>query len=107
WPLLRAAFTAVARHHAPFSSHPGSYQLIPNHMQEIQNTLKLLPESVCQLCQTVAAQPEVDVKELPSDFIEENDLLINPRNEQDVCCYMLLVRALRTADQEGTRQGSK
>ena len=105
-PLLRAAFTAVARHHAPFSSRPGSYRLISNHAQEIQNTLKLLPDKVSQLCRAAAAQAELDAKKLSSDFIEAH-LLIKPEIEADVCCYMLLVRALRTADQEGTRRGSK
>lgn len=106
-PLLRAAFTAVARHHAPFSSQPGSYQLIPNHMREIETTLQLLPRSVQKMCQNVEAQAETNAqKDLPPDFIERY-LLINPRNERDVCCYMLLVRALRTADQEGTRMGSQ
>lgn len=105
-PLLRAAFTAVARHHAPFSSQPGSYRLIPTHMQEIENTLHLLPNSVQQLCQDIEAHANTDAqKDLPTDFIERY-LLINSRNERDVCCYMLLVRALRTADQIGTKLGS-
>lgn len=105
-PLLRAAFTAVSRHHAPFSSQPGSYQLIPTHMPEIENTLKLLPENVQQLCQNVEANAATHApKDLPPEFIERY-LLINPRNERDICCYMLLVRALRTADQKGTKLGS-
>ncbi|MFQ5420168.1 MAG: HD domain-containing protein, partial [Anaerolineae bacterium] len=106
-PLLRAAFTAVARHHAPFSSQPSSYQLIPDHMQEIETTLQLLPKNVKQLCKNVAAYAKVNAnKDMPPDFIEQN-LLINPRNERDVCCYMLLVRALRIADQKGTKMGSQ
>ena len=105
--LLRAAFTAVARHHAPFSSQPGSYQLIPDHMQEIESTLKLLSENVQKVCQDVDVRDETDVKrDLPPKFIERY-MLINPRNERDVCCYMLLVRALRTSDQEGTKKGSQ
>lgn len=106
-PLLRAAFTAVARHHAPFSAQPGSYQLIPTHMQEIETTLQLLPRNVRQVCQNVTAYAKVNANEdMSSDFIEQK-LLINPRNEQDICCYMLLVRALRTADQKGTSMGSQ
>jgi CRISPR-associated endonuclease/helicase Cas3 len=104
-PLLRAAFTAVARHHAPFSSQPGSYQLVPNHMREIETTLQLLPENVQQLCQGAEAFAKVNFKEMSANVIEE--LLINPRNERDVCCYMLLIRALRTADQKGTSMGSQ
>ncbi len=106
-PLLRAAFTAVARHHAPFSSQPGSYQLVPNHMREIENTLQLLPKNVQQLCRNTEMQAETNAKrDLPPEFIERY-LLIKPRNERDVCCYMLLVRALRTADQKGTKMGSQ
>lgn len=106
-PLLRAAFTAVARHHAPFSSQPASYQLIATHRQEIEDTLELLPTSVQQSCQDVAVQAKTNVKkDLSPDFMDRY-LLIKPRNEQDVCCYMLLVRALRTADQTGTKLGSR
>lgn len=106
-PLLRAAFTAVARHHAPFAGQPNSYQLIPNHRQEIARTLTLLPDALQPTCQSAPINAQTHVTtELPPGFLEEN-LLINPRNEQDVCCYMLLVRALRTADQTGTRQGSQ
>jgi CRISPR-associated endonuclease/helicase Cas3 len=105
-PLLRAAFTAVARHHAPFASQPGSYQLIATHSQEIAATLELLPEPVRQLCQRSAAHARLNAKtEMRSDELAQ--LLINPRNEQDVCCYMLLVRALRSADQTGTGLGSQ
>lgn len=106
-PLLRAAFTAIARHHAPFSSQPGSYRLISDHMREIHATLQLLPASARQLCQNVEAQAQTNAqKDLPPGFIERY-LLIKPRNEQDVCCYMLLVRALRIADQKGTSIGSQ
>lgn len=106
-PLLRAAFTAVARHHAPFSSQPGSYRLITAHRQEIKTTLQLLPRNVQELCRDAEAQAVTNAqKDLPPDFIDRY-LLINPRNERDVCCYMLLVRALRTADQKGTSMGSQ
>ncbi|MCP4421812.1 MAG: hypothetical protein GY805_34800 [Chloroflexi bacterium] len=101
-PLLRAAFTAVARHHAPFSSQPSSYQLVVNHMQEIENTLQLLPENVQNLCHNINVLATINTRELPTNFLER-DFLIKP---QDICCYMLLVRALRMADQEGTRLGS-
>ncbi len=104
-PLLRAAFTAVARHHAPFSNQTGSYQLIPSYRQEIETTLKLLPNTVQHLCQNSAAHAKlIAQKDISPDGLA--DLFINPRNEQDMCCYMLLVRALRTADQKGTKLGS-
>ena len=105
WPLLRAAFTAIARHHAPFSSQPGNYQLIPTHTQEVAATLKLLPERVHQLCRNAGALAGINSANLPVRVLEE--MFINPRLEQDVCCYMLLVRALRTADQKGTSIGSQ
>lgn len=104
-PLLRAAFTAIARHHAPFSSQPGSYQLIPTYAQEITATLHLLPERVHQRCRNVEALARVDIASLPVNVFET--MFINPRLEQDICCYMLLVRALRMADQKGTSMGSK
>ena len=105
-PLLRAAFTAVARHHAPFSTQTGSYQLIPSYQQEIETTLKLLPNTVQHLCQNSAAHAKLNAQtDISPDGLA--DLFINPRNKQDMCCYMLLVRALRTADQTGTKQGSQ
>lgn len=104
-PLLRAAFTAVARHHAPFSSQPDSYKLVNYHSQHIANTLQLLPDRVQAQCQSAEVQATTNVKQLPSDFIDRY-FLINPCNNADVCCYMLLVRALRTADQTGTSLGS-
>lgn len=105
-PLLRAAFTAVARHHAPFSSQPDSYQLIDTFQQEIEATLQLLPQQIQMACQGVEAQDTTNIKQLPPNFIERY-FLIKPQNEKDVCCYMLLVRALRTADQKGTSMGSQ
>lgn len=104
-PLVRAAFTAVARHHAPFTSEPSSYQLIPNHLPQIKNTLNLLPLTVQTSCQKIAVYAKINHKtDLSANVLA--DLLINPRNEQDVLCYMLLVRALRSADQTGTKLGS-
>ncbi len=103
-PLIRAAFTAVARHHAPFTSQPNSYQLIPSHLPEIKNTLKLLPQTVQALCQNIAIYAKINKTDVTADELAQT--LINPRNQQDVLCYMLLVRALRTADQTGTRLGS-
>ncbi len=105
-PLLRAAFTAVARHHAPFSSQPGSFQLIPTQQQEIEETMLLLPRQIQAACQGARAHPAIDVTMLPTDFLESN-FLLDVRDEIAVCCYMLLVRALRTADQTGTSIGSK
>lgn len=105
-PLLRAAFTAICRHHAPFSSNPGSFALVTTHPDEISHTLQLLPESAARQCRTVAALPAVDTNELSVDFLEDG-FLINLDNEADVVCYMLLVRALRIADQKGTERGSQ
>lgn len=104
-PLFRAAFTAIARHHAPFSSQPASYQLIPSHAQEIKTALQLLPKSIQTVCDNTIVQATANAKKMPPTFLQRSRL-IQPRNEKDICCYMLLVRALRTADQEGTRLGS-
>jgi CRISPR-associated endonuclease/helicase Cas3 len=105
-PLLRAAFTAVARHHAPFSSQPGSYQLVSTYQQEIEATLELLPERVRRICQAAKAFPAIDIKYFSVDLIKRS-FLLDVRDETALCCYMLLVRALRTADQKGTSLGSQ
>lgn len=104
-PLLQAAFTAVARHHAPFSAELKGYQLVANHVEVIHSTVGLLPEGLRPLFAEIEVIDAVNPKEVSDDVVA--DLLISPSNEQAICTYMLLVRALRLADQEGTRRGSE
>lgn len=105
-PLLRAAFTAISRHHAPFSSQADNYHLVAHHAQHIAATLNLLPPTLQAQCRDVQAHEVFDTRQLGPDFLEKS-FFIDPKNGQDMCCYMLLVRALRMADQKGTELGSR
>lgn len=104
-PLLRAAFTAVARHHAPFSSQTSNYQLVSYHLQHIESTLPIFAKSIQNLNHSVVVFPEIDLKQFSTDRLDKT-LFVDVRDETSICCYMLLVRALRTADQKGTSLGT-
>lgn len=107
-PLLRAAFTAISRHHGPFTSQPDSYQLEADAGLHLQATAAYLPESLQAIL-----NPDNLKSSLNYDFKVQRGidqrLLLQPQEDEtrDVVCYMALVRALRFADQEGTRLGSK
>ncbi|MCA9925114.1 MAG: CRISPR-associated helicase Cas3' [Anaerolineales bacterium] len=105
-PLLRAAFTAICRHHGAFSSQGSSYQLQSGFERHVGNTAVYLPPHL---------QTHFDPTNIRANFqhtgknqrrIEET-LLIQPTNAQDMTCYMILVRTLRFADQEGTKRGGR
>ncbi|NWF65693.1 MAG: CRISPR-associated helicase Cas3' [Chloroflexi bacterium] len=106
--LLRAAFTAIARHHAPFSTEISPYRLIRNHHQIAAHTWTLLPPAVTASIANQLLENEVEV-ERQSDYqrlLDEN-YFVRETNPADMCAYMLLVRALRFADQEGTARGMR
>jgi len=95
-PLMRAAFSAIARHHAPISKDNLSFRLIDDAMRHIQ-----------------AAAPElgsaeilgIDV-EIPSDA-GAIDLIADPEfHAPAFLAYEVLVRVLRRADQLGTSLGT-
>ena len=105
-PLFRAAFTAIARHHAPFSHQSPGYELIRDSERELKQTSRLLPQALQQRCGSIEIDQSLDVEELPSHFVRDN-LLVRVDDEVAMCCYMLLVRALRHADQKGTEKGAR
>jgi hypothetical protein len=109
-PLLRAAFSAIARHHAPFSRQTQGYDLAPGHVREIRKTGIILPEEVEELSRTVPKSDQfsaqLNTQSLPDDFVRDQ-LLIDERKIEDLCAYMLLVRTLRLADQKGTKRGAE
>jgi CRISPR-associated endonuclease/helicase Cas3 len=104
-PLFRAAFTAIARHHGAFTSQPGSYQLVGDCGQYVQETATLLPESL-QAINTADLRQKLIYDTKAQRGIDQR-FLIQHQNDQDMVCYILLIRAWRFADQEGTRLGSK
>lgn len=109
--LFRAAFSAIARHHAPSSHHSDGFQLVGKSPAELDATMDLLPAALQKRVASVADSryftTHLDVRnQLPPNYIAEQ-LLIDPASGADMCSYMLLVRALRRADQLGTKRGSE
>lgn len=101
-PLFRAAFTAVARHHGPFSSQPDSYELIEGYERHVGETAVSLSSNL--EINKLMAGLEYNYK--IQDSINQRCLIQPDKNEGDMPCYMVFVRALRHADQEGTKRGS-
>ncbi|MCB8980710.1 MAG: CRISPR-associated helicase Cas3' [Ardenticatenaceae bacterium] len=102
-PLFRAAFTAVARHHGPFSAQPGSYALIDGYAEHVGETAVFLPFPLNR--DKVKANLAYDFKAQRN--IDRNFLIQPDQDQGDMVCYTVFVRALRHADQEGTKRGSK
>ncbi|CUS04321.2 putative CRISPR-associated helicase Cas3 [Candidatus Promineifilum breve] len=103
-PLFRAAFTAISRHHAAFTSRPDSYRLIGGYEQHITETMALLPESLQSI--DIAGMWQQLVYDDKAQRGIDTSLLVQSDNEPDMVCYMALVRALRFADQQGTKLGN-
>lgn len=104
-PLLRAAFTAISRHHAAFTSQPGSYELSKGFEEKMQATAVNLPVSLQSLINPTRVQTRLAYDFKVQRGIDER-FLIQPGNDRDITCYLVLVRALRFADQEGTKRGT-
>lgn len=97
--LVRAAITAISRHHGPFTTECKSYSLESQADAHIRATLDYVPEEVKQ---------SVDVASLKSEIKANQEvLLVRPDETWGWLAYTLLVRGLRRADQEGTAIGSK
>ncbi|MGB0386080.1 MAG: CRISPR-associated helicase Cas3' [Ardenticatenaceae bacterium] len=105
-PLCRAAFTAIARHHAPFSHQSPGYKLVRDTQRELDQTSRLLPQALRERCRSAQIHLSLDIDELPPHYVRDN-LLVAVDDEVAMLCYMLLVRALRHADQKGTEKGSR
>jgi CRISPR-associated endonuclease/helicase Cas3 len=96
-PLVRAVFSAMVRHHAPFAEECDAYSLEPQASAHIQATLDFAPEEV---------KRSIDCKLLKSEMRAARPvMLITPDETWAWAAYTLLVRGLRRADQEGTRLG--
>lgn len=100
--LLRAALTAITRHHTPFAKESELYALESQAQSHIQATLQFVPEEVRTHLDLI--QLRTQVKTPPDAF---SNLLVRPDDEWGWLAYSLLARALRRADQEGTARGGK
>lgn len=101
--LVKAVYSAIARHHSPYSIDNQAYLLGKEAYQKVMTILKQYKYShvVASLIFT-----GVDREDLQGvNVIQLND---DP-NEDEITCfllYLVLVRVLRRADQLGTRRGS-
>ena len=97
--LLRAAISAISRHHGPFTAECKAYSLESQADAHIRATLDFVPGEVKQ---------SIDVKSLKSEIKTTQGVLLVPPDETwGWLAYTLLARGLRQADQEGTAIGSK
>lgn len=95
--LVRPAFTAILRHHTPFANHCESFSLIDDASQFVLRTFE----------QAGVSLPFAPLEE--TGMREEFDLVVVSPIEDinSFLAYLLLVRVLRRADQEGTKQGAR
>ncbi|MCL5995411.1 MAG: CRISPR-associated helicase Cas3' [Chloroflexi bacterium] len=100
-PLIRAVISAISRHHTPFAKECKVYTLEPLAIGHIKATLAFVPDEVRQAVDLKAIKPEV--KLAPNSF---SNLLVNPEHDFEWMAYVILARALRRADQEGTAKGT-
>lgn len=97
--LSRAVFSAIARHHTPFSDSYHAFRLIDDATHHIQNTLP----SNFNLDLTPLFTGDEQVKYLSS--VEKS--ILNPEDDTHAyLAYLMIVRVLRCSDSRGTRQGS-
>jgi CRISPR-associated endonuclease/helicase Cas3 len=96
--LVSAVYTAILRHHTPFSESVGIYGLEDSAVEHIQNTLGDWQLDRSQLY--MQSQPDLSA----------DRFLINLNKDKyrikQYPVYSLLVRVLRRADQLGTKEGS-
>jgi CRISPR-associated endonuclease/helicase Cas3 len=97
--LIRAMFTAIARHHAPFTQECEAFTLEARASEHIDATFKFVPSEMRQ---------GLDLKWLKGKLASKQDvMLVRPDEQEGWLAYLLLVRALRRADQRGTERGTK
>jgi len=97
--VLRAAFTAIARHHGPFTASYKAFRLDRVAPAQITATYAALPPEMAAVFEGVLPMDSPTVKDIGRFFVQ-------PHETDAFIAYTLLSRALRLADQAGTRTGS-
>ncbi len=100
-PVFNAAFTAIARHHGAFTREYRRYALAPGADEAVGETLAWLPSPLAAGLDA----GDLLVSEDPAQTSVE-DMLVDPQRDGEFLAYALLARALRRADQMGTKEGS-
>jgi CRISPR-associated endonuclease/helicase Cas3 len=100
--LLKAAFTAIARHHAPDSSTFEPFRLENG---AIERTRRVLLRHAPEMKLGNIAFPNLSTQK---GFSTKDGLISpTPNEEAAYLAYILLARALRRADQRGTAAGTQ
>lgn len=95
--IFKAAMTAICRHHGPFTAQPVAYTLEAQATDAVRETL---PAGVKATLHVALPKP-LNEQQMQDRF------LIDVTRHHHVLPYLLFVRALRLADQQGTEEGSR
>ncbi len=98
--LTQAVFSAIARHHAPFSQENGTARLISTAPNFISETFAAVGLSIDT---TVLNGLSEDLT--PIDDADRDSLIAVPSNLSAFLPYLLIARVLRRSDQLGTKMG--
>lgn len=90
--LVKAVFTAIARHHSPCADNYQGFSLHPAAQAVVAQVLGLLGASA-------EASRVLEMSRMPQPIM---GLLVQPDARDELLAYFLIVRALRLADQEAT-----
>ncbi len=101
-PVLRAAFTAIARHHGPFTREYHSFQLDKTATGQMDAVRALLPTELA-----AKIDPTQLIHQATPQTSSVDEFLVTPDEVAEFVCYTLLIRALRRADQAGTQRGTE
>lgn len=100
-PLVKAAFTAIARHHGAFVRQGQPYQLIQGAVDVVSRTVALAPDDITRQVDAHALW----TRQHPTES-RIRGLIAAAERRKEVLPYMLLARALRLSDQYGTAAGT-
>jgi len=103
-PLMKVAFSAIARHHGAFSASIKAYELSPQARTAIAETLSLAADYTADF-DLAALRMKDDPNRTTVRHI--SPVLVDASDANELLAYMLVARALRLADQMGTAEGSK
>ncbi len=100
--LVKAVYSAIARHHTPASFKNKEYKLRTDSATHIIEVLAAFGYEHLRVELKMAGQDDEDLR---GEFVI--DLSDDPHEEELACflTYLLIVRILRRADQEGTKKG--
>jgi CRISPR-associated endonuclease/helicase Cas3 len=102
--LVKAAYSAIARHHAPHSFQNQQFQLGRDALVHVAHVLS--QQGFDQFATELVTSGQQNEDWRGEYVIDPND---DPQQSEIECflTYLLLVRVLRRADQEGTKRGAR